>query len=226
MLRAMYPDDPDTALEVATHLARAGRVEDAQREIDRLRALPPPFGDSPSVDFAEIDVAMARGDRHRDEALARHALSTAVARGLDADAALARFSIVRSLIAQGDNTHVEPLIDEARADFERLGDKARLADVLLSSARVKRRNLDLEGARAQLTTVLEIEEQQGAIQRQATVLLDLAGVSDLEGDHRRAKAGAEEGARARTTRGPRLRWHQGNGRGRWLGGGTEHPRSG
>jgi DNA-binding winged helix-turn-helix (wHTH) protein/tetratricopeptide (TPR) repeat protein len=125
-----FPENPAYGLKLVHQQLLGGRLDDARRTLDQMRALPPPSDTDPRFDQVEADWFMRQG-RFAD-AVAVTAQGIEHAKLRNSRQLQARLTLMqgRAELRLGDNSRARGLFKDAQQLFESLGDQAGVADVL------------------------------------------------------------------------------------------------
>lgn len=149
-LHRFFPDDLDHGLQLAAALAKKGEPGPAAAVLARLRRLPPPRGDHPSIDLQEV--ALFEGsDPPRALAAARAAALAGARRGSPLLVARGRREEGWMLFRLSRFDEALAALGEAEAIFRAAGDQAKVASVLANRATV----LSSHGSRREARTLFE-----------------------------------------------------------------------
>jgi len=178
-----YPDSLDHGLSLSYVLAQSGRVEDAFRELDRLRRLPPPKCDDARIDMAEA--WFSDEDPRRRLSAARRAAVKAESTGM-------RSMLGRALFAEGNARERRGQLVQAERCYERAGelrsasgDRTGLGHVLSSTSAllVERGELDeaVERASRSEEVFRELGDHRGlatGLRSKAAALIEKGRLAD------------------------------------------------
>lgn len=161
-LWTFFPDEIEYGLQLTTSLDQAGRSSDALEVIRALRRLPPPAGDDPRIDLAEVEVAGGLAD----SVLARQAVERAVAKGRSSGEFLI---VAQALVSQGDLLLVEgdtraafERYREASGLYERSGHRWGMVRAMTGSGLTLHRMGDMARAEKVYLEALELSRQLGS----------------------------------------------------------------
>ncbi len=187
-----YPDEVEYGLRLAQVQIRAGRSKDALATAEELRRLPPPARDDPRIDLAQASAAYSLSDY---QAVVRATASAEVkGRALSAKVLVAEALYVqgRALQRLGRNEAAIEALEEARASFDGVGDRGKVAQALTSIAVVSKHGGDLTGAEELYRQALAIHRQTGNRKETSRLLNNLAIVIQERGDLATASPMLEE----------------------------------
>jgi Protein kinase domain/Tetratricopeptide repeat len=191
-LTTFYPDDLDYAIQLADLQVQAGHVDDAQRTVASMRALPSPTSEDPRVDIAEMGVEAARSNFGRVLELADVAASKAEASGARGILARVRNQQFR---AERETGKIEQALAhgrEAAALYASVGDRAAEADVTSVVATIYADQGDLDAAERAMKASRDVYAELGADALAAGKNADLAIILRRRDDLAGARALGEK----------------------------------
>lgn len=159
-LWGFFSDNIEYGLQLAAAQTSSGRGKEALETIDALRTLPSAQTD-PRLDIQEGQSAAALGDFKRELVALQRAV--AGAERLNARGLLARAHLLegRSHHNQGQPTEAKAAMEQARALFEAIGDRAGVASVLNSLGTVLSDEQQLASGAAMYEASLRAAEEIG-----------------------------------------------------------------
>ena len=186
-----FPDNIAYALKLVHQQLLGGRLDEARRVVEQMKALPPPADSDPRVNVVAGDLAFRLGN-----------FSDALAEGkLTADKATAKkASQLQALgkLRQGNASHRLGQLDDARrylADakqiFERIGDTGGVGDSLRSDAIVLLALERVDEAAQQLDRALEMATRINNLRLAAEIRINRSNVAREQGRLTTAKTDAE-----------------------------------
>jgi eukaryotic-like serine/threonine-protein kinase len=183
---ALFPDDVDYGLRLASSQTAAARAHDALTTLDRLRHFPPPAGNDPRIDLEASKAWNSLGDfKQMDVALA------SAVRNAETDGAqllLARARNQQCFVWRflGEEQKAINACREAQRIYAAAGDRGGEADTLRLLADVIS-DSDVPGAMLFYQQSLSVQREIGHLSGQAIVLNELAIQYSTGGDHADAK---------------------------------------
>lgn len=178
-LHRFFPDDLDHGLRLAAALAKKGEPGPAAEVLARLRRLPPPRGDHPSLDLQEV--ALFEGsDAPRALAAARAAAGGGARRGSPLLVARGRREEGWMLFRLSRFDEALAALGEAEAIFRAAGDQAKVASVLANRATVLASRGSRQEARALYEEAVRICREIGNPGAEAQVLNNFAAASGTD----------------------------------------------
>ncbi len=191
-LRDDFPDDIDHGLRLAEVQTLAGRGREALATVDRLLELPAPAVEDPRIDLARAQVAASLSDYQG----VVEAASTAEKKGR---ALKARVLVAEALLTKGralqrlgSNSAAVEALEEARAVFDTVGDRGKVAQALTSIAVLSKLEGNLTGAGGLYRKALAIHRETGNRKQMSRLLNNLAIVIMERGDLATASSMLEE----------------------------------
>jgi serine/threonine protein kinase/tetratricopeptide (TPR) repeat protein len=169
-LAVQWPDDLEGGLRQAAAEIEAGRPDEAEATLARLRRLPPPAGTDPRLDLTAAHVAMARKDLHATRAAAARAAAGAEPVGRRRSAAEARLLEAGALIALKELAGARQEVSEARQIYVALGDPGGAAEADCALARLHFVAADPDAARGAYAEAVATYRRMGADGEAAKVL--------------------------------------------------------
>ncbi len=181
-LHSEFPDAVDYGLRLAEVQTSAGLGTEALATVRELRELPRSAGDDPRIDLALAAAAYSLSDYQGAVTAAKRAESEG--RALQAKVLVAEALHVkgRALQRLGRNADAASSLEEARAVFDAVGDRGKVAQALTSIALVSKLEGDLTGAEGLYRQALSIHRETGNRQQTSRLLNNLAIVIMERGD--------------------------------------------
>ncbi len=133
-LVALFPDNLDYGLELASATAAAGKSREALRITEKLRDMPGALGEDPRIDLVEAEVFELVPDFEQALSAAERAATEAVSRGMPQILAPARLRQAYALSMLGRRETAQTTFEEARRVFASARDRKGVALTLGESA--------------------------------------------------------------------------------------------
>ena len=187
-----FPDNVEYGLRYVHSLVAAGRAKEGLLEVNRMHALAPPERDDPRIDLYEAIAASKLSDFKRDLEAARHAAAKAQRIGATTVLADAHDLAGDALTFMHRPGEAMVDVEQARALYVKLGDKAYEAGSLKKLASIYRDRGDLVRAIPLAEDALARYRAIGSRYSVANSLTDLGGLRWLAGDETSARALYEE----------------------------------
>jgi eukaryotic-like serine/threonine-protein kinase len=191
-LFGFFPDNLDYGLSYVRAQVFAGKRSDVFSTLDRLRSVPRTSVDGVRIDLLEAFVAAKVADIRRRLAAATRAKEKADALGVASLAADARVDIAQAHEDLGEMDLGLRDLDEARALYEKLGDKSGMANVYRAQAAVAVLGGDVQRAVALDEQALVLAREAGDQYTVAGMLTDRALLQQHAGDFGAAETGFDE----------------------------------
>ncbi|HSK80017.1 MAG TPA: tetratricopeptide repeat protein [Thermoanaerobaculia bacterium] len=179
----LHPDDVETGLRLAAAQRRAGQTALAEATVAALRRLPPPSGDDPRIDLAEMDVAWQLGDFARCREVTTRAIDKAAGRGATLLAAAGHFNRAWALFRLGKAELALADFHTARDTYRKAGDRGAAAGALVGAATVLQETGRPAEARKAYEEALPVLQEIGDRSREAKALNNLAALLSEQGDY-------------------------------------------
>ncbi len=193
-LVALYPDDLAAVLRLQEVLVTAGRSRESVAVVAAARRLPPPLGDHPRLDLAEVAAATAAGDHAGQRDAVIKTIERAEARGLRRVAAEARIYLGIALMNQGDLTGAESAFAQAQAGFAAAGDPRLAAWAVRNLAFAAYLRGDLDSAQTRGQEALATYNRLGVARGRVDALMTLATIDRSRGRLDEGRRRLEEAA--------------------------------
>jgi len=181
-LQRSYPDNLDYGLDLASAQLNVGNTTEAAATIARLRQLPPPQRDDPTIDLMEAAIAGDLADYKRERTLAESAASKAKLAG-------ARLLLARAKLLGGTASfflgNLGSAVDAdtvAQQMFAESGDFDTSAVAAMDIGGVLATQGDIIGARHSIEQALGLFRKQGDQARLATAVANLGEMYEIEGN--------------------------------------------
>lgn len=151
-----FPENPAYALKTVHQQLLGGRLDDARRTLDQMRALPPPNDTDPRIDQVEADWFFRQGRFEETIAVTTKGIEHAKAR--NSQQLLARMMLVqgRARMRLGSIEQARALFKESQRLFEELDDQGGVADVLRADGIALALGGDYAGGRRCLDRALQV----------------------------------------------------------------------
>jgi tetratricopeptide (TPR) repeat protein len=172
-------DNIDYALTLASVLTAAGKPDEALKVLADLRKASGPVSDDPRIDLAEAAAAKALTDYTRQAELAGSAARKAAASGAQIIRARARLSECDARVQLNEAEQAFPLCEEARGEFESVGDRSSVADAENVIAGLLEKRKDFKGAQDRAVRALEAYRAIGHAHGIAKQLTNLARFAEV-----------------------------------------------
>jgi TolB-like protein len=181
-LLLFFPDNLEYGLRLAEAQTSAGRGKDALLTCEGLRRLGPPSGDDARVDLYEAVASRFASESKRGVEAARRAAAKAEAQGARHVLARSRYEEGANRLNLGELDAARGALEEARAMFEKAGDRRGMAGALNSLALIQANQGDLPGARRTTGAALELYRSLGNKAGEALLQGNLGNLRYMEGD--------------------------------------------
>ncbi len=180
-LATRFPDDLEVGLRLAAVEVAAGRGQDAIGELERLRRLPPPYGEDPRIDLGAADAADSISDFAASRGAALAAAERARQDGSRPLLAEARLKETWALRNLGEHAAARTAAEEARALYGASGDRRGMAQAATLLAVLLRDGGDARGAAALDEESLAVFRETGNQRSVAWALNNVAKDLSLQG---------------------------------------------
>jgi DNA-binding winged helix-turn-helix (wHTH) protein/tetratricopeptide (TPR) repeat protein len=151
-----FPDNVAYGVRLMYQLMRGGQLDEAQRVLDQIRALPPPVDGDPGVNLVATLLAARRGNFADALAEASGMAAKATARRASNQLAAARSLQGNAALQLGDPDQARRHYADAKQIYERLGDSGGVAATMTMDAMVLVSRDQLKEAESLMNTAGEI----------------------------------------------------------------------
>ncbi len=182
-----YPDNLSYGMRLAAVQTASGHAQDALATLDRLRKLPSPSGDDPTIDLQEADCAEWLGDPPRQIAAAQRAEAKAKVSGARLIYAEGRWLEGVGLQMNGQQQKALEAYIEARKIYDAAGDKGSSARAGLDQGNLLLFAGKIPEAVKVLEQTLATSKEIGNDQLVAGAYQNLAQAQQLKGNLREAR---------------------------------------
>ncbi len=194
-LRNFFPDDLGHALRLATAQANADLGNDALQTIARMRTLPEPIRNDPSIDLAEADAQEDLSNFKLSREAAEAAAAKAQAQGSRLLVARAKVVAGWAWLQLGDPERAFTSYSEARKLWLQAGNARAAASALHGIAAVQRDRGDFLAARKAFEEAIDQFRKIGAVGDLASCVHNLGVLLTYQGHMREARLQYEEALR-------------------------------
>jgi DNA-binding winged helix-turn-helix (wHTH) protein/tetratricopeptide (TPR) repeat protein len=151
-----FPDNAAYGVRLMYQLMKGGQLDEGQRVLDGIRALPPPIDRDPGVNLVATLLATRRGNFADALAEATAMAANATARRADNQLAIARNFQGNAALQLGDLDQAQRYYADAKQLYERLGDSGGVGATMMMVATVHITRDQLDEAERLLNTTAEI----------------------------------------------------------------------
>lgn len=177
-LMALRPSNPEYQLRLIDALVNAGKYADAQAALVAARKLAGTIGD-PRIELAAADIATLGDDSRSTISHARLALQQAQSRGENVLAAEAE---LRLGVALAQDSHAEPLLRRAVADFHAIGNPHGEALAMQNLGNLQSARNQIDAARETYQRAMTIYQGIGDLGGEAAIYDNLSDMLWSAGD--------------------------------------------
>ena len=186
-----FPDNAAYGVRLMYQLMKGGQLDEGQRVLDQIRALPPPIDSDPGVNLVATLLATRRGNFPEALAEASGMAANATARRANNQLAIARYLQGNAALQLGDLDQARRSYADARQLYERLGDSGGVGATMMMVAMILISRDELDEGERLLNGAAEIAARMNYQRLVAEIRFARSTLARQQGDLATARTDAE-----------------------------------